>query len=105
MLLGQSALRSSNEDLARTQFVTHSKTVAWTIDEALEQADPLRERLEEIALSWKPDDDPTARAYELSDLILGRPGLAYTSVSFPDGTFAGVFLEEEGRAVRFQVSR
>ncbi|NUP09036.1 MAG: serine/threonine protein kinase [Polyangiaceae bacterium] len=104
LLLGQSALRSSNRELARGQFVTHSKAVAWTIDDALGQADPLRERLKEIALSWDVRDDPTAHAYELSDLLLGRPGLAYVSVSFPDGTFAGVYLEDDGRATRFQIS-
>lgn len=105
MVFGQSALRSSNRDLARSQFVTHSRAVGWTIDTALGQADPLRERLKEIALSWRSEDDPTPHAYELSDLILGRPGVAYTSVSFPDGTFAGVFLENNGESVRFQVSR
>jgi len=105
MWLGQSALEASNRDLARSQFVAHSRTVAWTIDTALDQADPLRERLKEIALSWQPTDDPAPHAYELSDLILARPGVAYTSVSFTDGTFAGVFLEDEGRAVRFQVSK
>lgn len=104
MLLGQSAVRSSNQDLARGQFATHSKTVGWTIDTALSQADPLRERVKEIARAWNVADDPTAHAYELSDLMLGRPGLAYASVSFPDGTFAGVFLEDDGRSVRFQVS-
>ncbi len=104
LALGQAALRDSSRDLGRTQFVAQSRSVASSIDHALAQADPLRERMVEIASAWRVADDPTKHAYELSDLILGRPGVAYASVSFPNGTFAGVFLEDDGRACRFQVS-
>src|SRR5262245_40181781 len=39
----------------------------------------------------------------MRDLIEGRPGIAYVSLSFPDGTFQGAYVEE-GR-VLFQDSR
>ncbi len=34
----------------------------------------------------------------------GRPGASYISLSFPDGTFEGAFVDEDGE-LRFQVSR
>jgi tRNA A-37 threonylcarbamoyl transferase component Bud32 len=38
-------------------------------------------------------------AHELRGLVQGRPGVAYASISFPDGTFRGLYLD--GDALRF----
>ncbi|HTJ85167.1 MAG TPA: hypothetical protein VL400_25800, partial [Polyangiaceae bacterium] len=78
--LGLTAFRTSGGHLAEEQFRIQTKVIAQSFDSALSQADPMRVRLHEIAATWKPSDDPTTHAYELSDLLVARPGVAYVSV-------------------------
>jgi len=70
---------------------------------AVSQADALLDRARELALAHTSDASAGALAFALRDLGLKRRGLKWLSVSFPDGTFQGVFLE--GKRLRFQVSR
>jgi len=70
---------------------------------AIAQADALLDRARDIARTRSSDGAVEALAFELRDLGLQRRGLKWMSVSFPDGTFQGVFLD--GERLRFQVSR
>lgn len=71
---------------------------------ALGQADELLGRAKELCLSHSSQASFQQFAVHLRDLALGRTGLNWLSVSFPDGTFQGVYLEPNG-GVRFQMSR
>jgi hypothetical protein len=70
---------------------------------AISQADALLDRTRDIARSRSSDGAVEPLAFALRDLGLRRRGLKWLSVSFPDGTFQGVFLD--GERLRFQVSR
>ena len=56
---------------------------------ALDQADPLIELVRPLADRTRPIDDVLVR---LHDMMAGRPGIAFLSISFPDGTFRGAQL-------------
>ena len=70
---------------------------------AINQADALLDRTRDIARSRVSDGNVETLAHELRDLGLKRRGLKWLSLSFPDGTFQGVFVD--GERLRFQVSR
>src|SRR5262249_1440955 len=53
------------------------------------QADPLLVRLRVLADPQRPVEDVLPRLHEL---MIGRPGIAFLSISFADGTFRGVQL-------------
>ncbi|MGC4086818.1 MAG: serine/threonine protein kinase [Polyangiaceae bacterium] len=66
------------------------------IRRTLANADALLDRLRELALHTRADAEMKPLAFTLADLALRRTGLAWLSLSFPDGTFAGVFRELDG---------
>lgn len=92
-LLGQNALRESTSTLGRDRFAEQTSFAARGIAASLAHADPLLDRLRELARTWTPADPPGPLAHELRGLVQGRPGVAYASVSFPDGTFRGLYLD------------
>jgi serine/threonine protein kinase len=102
-LLGQRALRDSTTQLGRDRFVEQTAFTARSIASSLAQADPMLDRLGELVASWSPDApaEPVARA--LRGLLDGRAGVAYASVSYPDGTFRGAYLDEG--VIRFAENR
>ncbi|MEZ4366191.1 MAG: protein kinase [Kofleriaceae bacterium] len=101
LLVGRSTSTTSSQAMARRQLVEQAAEVQGQVVFALDQAEPLLERLRQFADPTVPRDDVLLR---LHDLIVGRPGVAYASVSFPDGTFRGAYLAEGG-AVQVQESR
>lgn len=92
-LLGQNALRESTSTLGRDRFAEQTSFAARGIAASLSQADPLLDRLRELARTWTPVDPPGALAHELRGLVQGRPGVAYASISFPNGSFRGLYLD------------
>jgi len=101
LLVGRDATRSSAMSVARHQLAEQAVNVQDDVAFALDQADPLLERLRVLADPQRPIEDVLPRMY---DLIVGRPGVAYMSISFPDGTFRGAYLNPE-RHLEVQESR
>jgi len=101
-LVGQRALEQTSLSMARDRFAEQSSFTSHRIAQALEQAEPVLDRLREVAA--KPASaDGSAVALVLRDLIAGRPGMSQAYIAYPDGLFQGVFIESDG-ALRFQES-
>jgi hypothetical protein len=98
------ALRASTLAVARDGLAATSRLVAGTIDDALSEADPLLARMEPLVRSRSEDAPLDELAIALLDLASVRVGVTYLSVSFPDGTFEGVYRDTDG-VWRFQDSR
>jgi serine/threonine protein kinase len=103
-LLGQAALKGSNVSLGERRLGDQVRLVASHLRGALEQADPMLDQLSSFALSHGPDKPIEPAAAVLLDVMRGRAGVGYTSISFPDGTFQGVYVDKDG-TLRFQDSR
>jgi serine/threonine protein kinase len=103
-LAGHRALKGSNVEMAQQHIDDQASLVARGLRNALEQAEPVLDRLGLLAASHEPSQPFERAASVLRDLLQGHPGFAYTSISFPDGTFQGAYKDDDG-AVRFQDSR
>lgn len=101
LLVGRDATRGASQSMARRQLTEQALAIQTDIAFALDQAGPLLERLRVLADPARPMEDVLVR---ISDLIVGRPGVSYASISFTDGTFRGAYLGEK-RRVEVQESR
>ena len=81
--------------MAHKQLTEQASAITGDVAFALDQAAPILERLRVLADPSRPLDDVLVRMH---DLIVGRPGVAYTSISFPDGTFRGAYRDEHRRS-------
>ncbi len=93
LLVGRSATRNASDSMARHQLAEQANAIQSDVAFALDQASPLIERLRVLADPTRPLDDVLVR---LHDLMVGRPGVAFLSLSFPDGTFRGSQLQPDG---------
>src|SRR5262245_32935577 len=89
MLVGRDAPRGVTQSMARHQLGEQAKSVETDVAFALDQADPLMKLVRTLADPARPLDDVLVR---LHDMLAGRPGVAFLSISFPDGTFRGAQL-------------
>ncbi len=103
-LVGQRALRGSNLALGQQRLAEQAKLVASHMRGALDSADPMLDRLSDFALTHTPTAPLEPAAAVLFDLMQGRAGVSYASISFPDGTFEGAYIDNDG-SVRFQDSQ
>ncbi len=103
-LVGQRALKVSNVALGQRRLAEQSSLVAAHLRGALGSADPMLDRLSDFTLTHTPDKPIEQAAAVLMDLMQGRAGVAYVSLSFPDGTFQGTYIDRDGR-IHFQDSR
>lgn len=103
-LLAQNALRGSNLELARSRMADEAILVSEHLGSALDQADAVLSDLASFAANVDSTTPPEGIAFTLRHLVHGRPGASYISLSFPDGTFEGAFVDKDG-IVRFQASR
>ena len=94
ILLGRSTTRDASLSMARHQLAEQANAVQNDVAFALDQADPLLGRLRVLADPTRPNDEVLVR---LHDLMIGRPGIAFVSLSFPDGTFRGAQLLADGK--------
>jgi serine/threonine protein kinase len=92
LLIGRDATRTASLSLARHQLAEQAISVQEDVAFALDQADALIPRVRVLADETRPVDDILPR---LHDLIVGRAGIAYISISFPDGAFRGAYLSPE----------
>ncbi|MEY4511809.1 MAG: hypothetical protein RLZZ450_3931 [Pseudomonadota bacterium] len=102
--LGEYSLRNSNLEVAEGRMVEQARLAAASVRDALEQAEPVLDRVEDLCSKHDPSLPFAPVAHAMLDLIKGRPGVTYVSVSFPDGTFQGAYLDADG-VTRFQDSR
>jgi serine/threonine protein kinase len=102
--LADSSLRGSNLEVARARLSDQAEHVARNVRLTLAQADPLLESLAGLSREHGPEKDFHAFGRALADLMRGRAGVTYISVSFPDGTFQGAYLKDDKR-IEFQDSR
>jgi serine/threonine protein kinase len=93
LLVGRDATATEAEDDARAQLSEQAVHVQQDVAVALDQADWLLPRLRVLADPARPLDDTLVR---LHDLLVGRPGVEYLSLSFPDGTFRGAYVTPDG---------
>jgi len=103
-VVGQRSLRDSNLTMAGDRMDEETTLLARGISAALEQSDPVMDRLGSLARDHDPIKSFDRVAHSLRDLMQGRAGVAYISISFPDGTFQGAYRDEDG-TIRFQDSR
>jgi serine/threonine protein kinase len=89
ILLGRSTTREASISMARHQLAEQANAVQNDVAFALDQADPLLGRLRVLADRSRSADEVLVR---LHDLMIGRPGVAFVSISFPDGDFRGAQL-------------
>ena len=94
LLVGRDATRTASQSMARRQLAEQAIAIQTDITFALDQAGPLLERLRVLADPARPAEDVLLR---MADLIVGRPGVSYASISFTDGTFRGAYLGEQRR--------
>ncbi|HEX2687444.1 MAG TPA: protein kinase [Kofleriaceae bacterium] len=97
LLVGRDATRSTSNQMAERLLTTNATSVSSDVAFALDQADPVLEQLRSLADPARPVEDVLVR---LHDLVVGRPGVAYASISFPDGTFRGAYLDEQREATQ-----
>src|SRR5690606_39536242 len=90
---GDRALRGSNLDGARDRLSEQTRLVAANIRQVLAQAEPVLDRLAARTRAHDPSQPFESFAHVLVDLVQGRPGIAYVSASFPDGTFQGAYVD------------
>jgi serine/threonine protein kinase len=102
-LVGQHALEASNRALGQHRLAEQAQLVSSHLRGALDSADPMLDRLSDFSLTHTPNKPLEPVAAVLLDLMHGRAGVAYVSISFPDGTFQGATFEQ-GRVV-FRDSR
>ncbi len=100
LLVGRNATSSASQSMARRQLTEQAAAVQSQVAFALDQASPILERLRVLADPQHSLEDALVRMH---DLIVGRPGVSYASISFPDGTFRGAYLGD-GRRVEVQES-
>jgi serine/threonine protein kinase len=93
MLVGRDATSSATKSMARHQLAEQAKSVQADTAFALDQADPLLKLIRPLSDRNLPTEDVLLR---LHDVISGRPGVAWVSVSFPDGAFRGAELKPDG---------
>jgi serine/threonine protein kinase len=93
MLVGRDATTTAMRTMARHQLAEQARSVQTDVAFALDQADPLIKLVRVVAERDRPIDDVLVR---LHDMMAGRPGVAFVSISFPDGTFRGAQLMPGG---------
>jgi serine/threonine protein kinase len=93
LLVGRDATRTATHSMARYQLAEQAKSVQADVAFALDQAEPLMKLVAVLADRERPAADVLVR---LHDLMAGRPGVAFLSISFPDGMFRGAQLTAAG---------
>lgn len=101
---GQRALRASNVELGQHRLSAQAQVVAAHLRGSLEAADPMLDRVSDFALLHDSSKPLEPAAAMLFDVMQGRAGVAYASVSFTDGTFEGAYVDRDG-VTRFEECR
>ncbi|HSD89220.1 MAG TPA: cache domain-containing protein, partial [Kofleriaceae bacterium] len=101
MLLGRHATLDASDTMARRQLAAQAVTVQQDVAFALDQADPLLASLHQLADPQLPMPELAQR---VRDLVIGRPGIANVSISFPNGNLRGSFIDPKTNQLGVQES-
>jgi serine/threonine protein kinase len=101
--LAADALRGSNLSVARARLREQAALVEKNVSTAVANCEPLMDRLVELTQARPAHAPLDPYAHALADVMRARPGIAYVSASFPDGTFLGAYRDEGGQLM-FQES-
>jgi len=93
------ALRRAGEERASEALRERSGEVRAAFAGALGAADALLDRLSEQLRAHAELPDRASLLARMHALATARPGLTWLSLSFPDGTFAAVRLDDAGRPI------
>jgi len=93
LMLGRRATHDSAETMARHQMLAQAVDVQRDIGFALDQAGPVLSAMKLLGDAALPTPDTMAR---LRDVVVGRPGIAFTSIAFPTGASFTTFLTPTG---------
>jgi plasmid stabilization system protein ParE len=99
-LLGLRALRGGTLSMAREQLGAQASGMSQDFEFALAQSGPILGRLRRVALADGPSLPFGGSAAALHDIVLAHAGITYVSVSFPDGTFRGAYVENGAVALQ-----
>jgi serine/threonine protein kinase len=99
--IGRDTLRRESLASARARLQEITDARGSAVRAALGQSDPVLTELRRLVLV--PGLSLAEQARGMIGLLGGRPGMAYLSASYPDGTFRGAYLDEHER-LRFQES-
>jgi len=102
MLLGRHATLDASDTMARRQLAAQAVSIQQDVAFALDQADPLLASLRQLADPQLPMPELAQRT---RDLVIGRPGIANVSISFPNGNLRGSFIEPKTGQLGVQESR
>lgn len=97
LLVGRDATRSASSQMARRLLTSNATSVQSDVAFALDQADPVLARLRSLIDPALSRDEVLVRMH---DLVVGRPGVSFASISLPDGTFRGAYLDTAGPVAR-----
>jgi serine/threonine protein kinase len=103
-LVGQRALEQTSLSMARERFVEQTTFAGERMAFALSKGDAVLDRVREMQKGRSSSDSADGLALVLRDLIAGRSGMTQVYVGYPDGTFQGVYIADDG-LLRYQESR
>ncbi|HEX6273885.1 MAG TPA: protein kinase [Polyangiaceae bacterium] len=103
-LVGQRALEKTSLSMARDRFVEQTAFAGERMAFALGKGDAVLDRVREMQKGRASADPADGLALVLRDLIAGRSGMTQVYVGYPDGTFQGVYIADDG-LLRYQESR
>jgi serine/threonine protein kinase len=103
-LVGQRALEDTSLSMARDRFVEQSTFASERLGFALLRADNVLDRISEVQRERTSNQPADEFALMMRDLIVGRAGMTQVYVGYPDGTFQGVYVTDDG-SLRYQESR
>jgi serine/threonine protein kinase len=102
-VLGLFAILELSRTMAERQLVELAAHTGRDFSQALDTSNEILERLREVASVQTSSSPFGPTAQVLHDTVLGQPGVTYASISYPDGTFRGGYVD--GSVVRVQESR
>jgi serine/threonine protein kinase len=103
-LVGQRALEVTSLSMARERFVEQTTFAGERMAFALSKGDVVLDRVREMQRGRSATEPADGLALALRDLIAGRSGMTQVYVGYPDGTFQGVYIADDG-LLRYQESR
>ena len=101
-LSAYSRMKELGEQASIDRFAERARQAEHTIASTIAQADALLDRTRGLVRAHSSHAPRDLFASSLRDLGLERRGLKWLSVSFPNGTFQGIFIESG--VVRYQES-
>ena len=102
--VGQRALERTSLSMARERFVEQTTFAGERMAFALSKGDVVLDRMRDLQKDRTSAEPTQAFALALRDLIAGRSGMTQAYIGYPDGTFQGVYIADDG-ALRYQESR